>query len=479
MKEKKRIRKKLNPSNRNILISIYLFLGIFAGLIVYLIYFNIMDADNVINNKYNKRQDILADKVIRGSILSSDGEVLASTISDSEGEESRYYPYGNVFAHVVGYLNNGGYGLESSACYYMLTSNQNLKDQLTNGLSGEKNIGDNIVTTLDTGLQNEVYNALGTNRGSAIVIEPSTGKILAMVSKPDFDPNSLAADWNSITAEGSDSVLLNRATQGLYPPGSTFKIVTLLEYLRENPLTYEDYSYTCDGTFELGDRTINCIQSTAHGVEDTVLSFAHSCNCSFINMGLSLEIKKYMKTAEQLLFNSKLPVPMEYNESQFVLTDDSSEWDIAQTSFGQGKTLITPMHLALIGCAIANEGTLMKPYLLSSVESVDGDTIKTFSSEEYGELMTEEEADILGSDMSEVIKQSFSWLYTSTDYDVAAKSGTAQYGTNGYEHSLFISYSPVENPEIVVAVVIEGGEQRNTTAAEVAKNIYDYYYSNK
>ncbi len=475
----KKPRKKMNPSNKNILVATYLFFAVFIGMIGYLVYFNVVQADEVINSSYNKRQSIMAEKVVRGSILTSDGSVIAMTNVDEAGNESRYYPYNNLFAHVAGYINNGGYGLESSAAYYMLTSNENLFDQVTNDISGQKNAGDNVVTTLDMGLTQTAYDALGSNRGSVIVMEPSTGRILAMVSKPDFNPNTLAADWDAITAEGADSVLVNRATQGLYAPGSTFKLITLLEYIKENPDTYTDYSYTCDGTYELGDQTISCSHSTAHGTQDALMSLANSCNCSFINMGLTLNISKYQQTAKNMLFNSELPLSMEYNKSQFVLGTDASQWDIAQTSFGQGQTLITPIHLALIGSAIANDGTLMNPYLIDHIENVDGRNVKKFKTSEYGNLMSKDEAAIIQDGMGKVITTSFPWLYGNSAYTVAAKSGTAQYGTQGYENSLFVSYSPVENPEIVVAVVVEGGPQRNTTGAEIAKVIYDAYYASK
>lgn len=473
----KKTRKKRNPANRSILVSTYIFLGVFLGLIGYMIYFNVVKADEVINNSYNKRQSILAEKITRGSIISADGNVIATTITDEEGNDVRYYPYNNLFAHIIGYINNGGYGLEANAGYYMLTTNQNFFEQITNDLSGQKNQGDNVITTLDAGLQQAAYDALGSDRGAVIVTEPSTGKILAMVSKPDFNPNTLEAQWGEITGENGDSVLVNRATQGLYPPGSTFKIVTLLEYIRENPDSYKDYSYECTSSIEVAGKSISCSHQVAHGVQDTLMSFANSCNTSFINMGLSLNIGSYRKTAEDLLFNSELPLSMEYNKSQFVLDEQSSEWDIAQTAFGQGQTLITPMHLAMIGNAVANDGVLMVPYLMNKVESVNGVTIKSFKTEEYGSLMTQEEAAVLKENMAAVVTTSFDWLFDGETYQVAGKSGTAQYGTQGYEHSFFVSFSPVEEPEISVTVLIEGGDQRTQSGAEAAKKIYDYYYS--
>lgn len=475
------MKKKLEnrKNNKSIIVSTLIFVITFIAMAGYLIYFNLTQAESIINNSYNKRQGVLSRRTIRGSILSDDKTKLAVTNVDGDGNETRYYPYSGLFSHTIGYLNNGGYGLESLYGYYMLHSNQNFFEQIGNDLSGNRNTGDNVVTTLNVGLQKACYDALGSNRGAVIVMEPSTGKILAMVSKPDFDPNTLAANWSQITGEGSDSVLVNRATQGLYPPGSTFKLITMLEYLREHKNDYGQYHYICDGTYELGNNTINCVRTTAHGDVDLFSSLAVSCNCSFINIGLSLDLDRYKKTAEKMLFNKELPTNLEYNKSRFVLNGESSEWDIAQTSFGQGKTVITPFHLALITCTIANNGTLMEPYLVSSVESTNGMTVRKFKEEKYDTLITEKEASLLKKGMEQVVKDSFSWLFGGVEYTLAAKSGSAQYGTEGYEHSLYASFSPADNPEIAVVAVVEGGPQRNTTAAEVTKQIYDYYYSNK
>lgn len=475
------MKKKLEnrKNNKSIIVSTLIFVITFIAMAGYLIYFNLTQAESIINNSYNKRQGVLSRRTIRGSILSDDKTKLAVTNVDDDGNETRYYPYSGLFSHTIGYLNNGGYGLESLYGYYMLHSNQNFFEQIGNDLSGNRNTGDNVVTTLNVGLQKACYDALGSNRGAVIVMEPSTGKILAMVSKPDFEPNTLAANWSQITGEGSDSVLVNRATQGLYPPGSTFKLITMLEYLREHKNDYGQYHYICDGTYELGNNTINCVRTTAHGDVDLFSSLAVSCNCSFINIGLSLDLDRYKKTAEKMLFNKELPTNLEYNKSRFVLNGESSEWDIAQTSFGQGKTVITPFHLALITCTIANNGTLMKPYLVSSVESTNGMTVRKFKEEKYDTLITEKEASLLKKGMEQVVKDSFSWLFGGVEYTLAAKSGSAQYGTEGYEHSLYASFSPADNPEIAVVAVVEGGPQRNITAAEVTKQIYDYYYSNK
>ena len=222
----------------------------------YISYFNVVKSRDIISSPYNKRQDSYADRVIRGKILDRNGNVLAQTNVAEDGTETREYPYNNIFAHVVGYTAQGKSGLESVSNFELLTSNAFFVDKLKNEFQDKKNQGDNVVTTLDTNLQEAAYDALGSNKGAVVVMDPSTGKILAMVSKPDFDPNTVSQNWNELSTS-EDSVLLNRATQGQYAPGSTFKLVTTLEFMRENA-DFDSYSYNCTGSIESGDVTIHC-----------------------------------------------------------------------------------------------------------------------------------------------------------------------------------------------------------------------------
>ena len=466
----------MKKSNHSILVSTIIFFIIFMGMIVYLVFFNTVKSEKIINNPYNKRQNVLAKKVIRGSIYSSDKKILAYTKVNDDKSETRIYPYSNVFSHVVGYTGNGGLGLEKLSAYYMLQSDQNFFDKIGNDLSGNRNLGNNVITTLDATLQQKAYEALGNNRGAVVVMEVKTGRVLAMVSKPDFDPNTVSFEWSEIIKPGNDSILVNRATSGLYPPGSTFKLVTMLEFIRENE-NPEEYHFVCEGGYDVEGTRINCMQKNPHGSLDLTDSLARSCNSSFINIGLSLDVKSFKKTAQELLFNTNLPIGLEHNNSKFMLNEASSKWDIAQTSFGQGKTVITPFHLCLISCAIANSGVLMEPVFIDKIENCNGITVKNFIPKEYRKIMSKEETDYLKKGMEQVFYQSFYGLFADAGYTIALKSGTAQYGTKGYEHSLMTSFSPVDNPEIAVAVVVEGGPQKDRVSAEVAKAVYDLYYS--
>lgn len=386
-KEQKGKREK-SRKNHELAVITYLFIGLFALMTGYFIYFDAVLSPDVINNPYNARLDAFAERTIRGSILSSDGTVLAETKTASDGTQTRNYPYANLFAHVVGYSTRGNTGLEQLANYYLLTSSISPAEQLKNQVKDEKSPGDNVVTTLDLDLQRTAYDALGKYRGAAVVLEVSTGKILAMVSKPDFDPGTINENWDSLTNEGSTesgSVLYNRATQGLYAPGSTFKIVTLLEYMRENPDTYADFSFQCKGKVTEGNYTISCYNKKAHGSEDLTKAFAKSCNSAFATIGLSLDETSFKNTCEELLFNTDLPSPLTYSKSSFSLQPDATPAEQMMTAIGQGETLVSPLHMALIASAIAGDGLLMKPYLMDKVQSAGGAEVKTFDPEAYGD----------------------------------------------------------------------------------------------
>ena len=228
----KKEKKAKRARNREYAIVSYFFVGIFLSLIVYMIYFEVEKKDSVISSPYNTRQNQFEDRVVRGSILASTGETLAYTQVNGDGSETRIYPYENMFAHIVGYDANGKNGLESLANFQLMTSHDGYFNQVKNEMKEEKNLGDSVVTTLDVSLQKRAYEALGQNRGAVVALNPKTGAVLAMVSKPDFNPNTVAQDWEYLTGDASNSSLLNRATQGAYPPGSVFKIVTALSYLR-------------------------------------------------------------------------------------------------------------------------------------------------------------------------------------------------------------------------------------------------------
>lgn len=476
---RKHTKKDRNPntkSERNILILTYFFVALFAVMVVYFTLFLTVQKDEVINNPYNARLDSFSDRIVRGRILGNGYEVLAKTNVDEQGNETREYPYQSLFSHVVGYTGKGKTGLEAANNFYLLSSHVNLAEQVFHELSGQKSQGDDIVTTLDVALQQTAYDALGNRRGAVIAMEPDTGKILAMVSKPDFNPNSIAADWDSLVSEENQAgQLLNRATQGLYPPGSTFKIVTALEYMRENPETYQDFSYDCAGLLTEGEYKIRCYHGESHGMVDFTGSFANSCNGAFAKMGLSVDSGKFHQLALSLLFDASQPLSIPYTRSSFRMDTGADTWEILQTSIGQGETQMTPMHNLMLTSAIANGGILMNPYLVDHVESVAGQKVKKYMPSAYGTLMTAKEASALTDLMQQVVTVGTGSALRDASYTAAGKTGSAEFESGKETHAWFVGFAPVESPEIAVCVIVEESGSGGKVAAPIARKMMDEY----
>lgn len=477
MKEKNPQKEKRTNKNLEFSVIAYLFLFLFLGLMLYFVYFQAFKKESFINSPYNSLQDLFSEHVVRGQIISADGYVLAKTEVDEEGNETRVYPYSDQFAHVVGYAVNGKMGLENQANFSLLRSHAFFLEQIWKELQGEKNIGDNVVTTIDYDLQTTAYQALGSYDGAVIVMEPKTGKILAMVSLPAFDPNTIGEDWEEIT-NGTESVLFNRATQGQYAPGSVFKIFTTLEYYRENPFAYEEYSFRCDSEFTYEGQTIHCSGNIAHGEEDLRSSFANSCNSSYANISLELDQDSFQSLCNLLLFNQSLPIAFESNSSKFSISNDASSFLIMETGIGQGNTLVSPLHMLLITSAIANDGVLMTPYLIDHTENYTGVTVEENSPKEYKTLLSEEEAALLKDYMSAVVSEGTAGKLSGLSYEVYGKTGTAQVSdTTDQTNAWFVGYAHKEGyADIAIAVIVEDSGSGSAYAVPVAKKVFDAYF---
>ena len=456
----------------------YIFIAMFLGIMLYMVYFQVFRSEDFINSPYNRRQDSFAEHVIRGEIRSADGKTLARTVTDSSGNESREYPYGNLYAHVVGFSTHGKSGIESFMNFNLLRSHSFVGKRVINDLTDEKSQGDSVVTTLDSTLQNAAYQALGGYDGAVIVMEPATGRILAMVSKPDFNPNTIAADWDSIIAENAGNTsLLNRATQGLYPPGSTFKILTTLAYIRENP-DYAQYQYTCNGSYTQDDTTIHCYNHAVHGQQSLAESFANSCNASYANLGLTVDTESLRKVCDDMMFGTYLPISLESSQSSFVLDSADSDGMKIQTVIGQGETLVTPLNMLLIVSGIANDGVVMTPYLIDHTENDAGITVKQYKASTYKQIMTAEESNVLEDLMAQVVTDGTASRLSGQSYTAYGKTGSAEFSNNkGESHSWFVGYAHREDKEdIAVVVIAERGGAGSSVAVPAARQIFDAYY---
>ncbi len=451
---------------------------IFCAMSAYLCDYVVHNEQELINNSYNSRQVKLAKENTRGKIFDSKGNILAQTLTDSEGKEYRNYPYENLFSHAVGYSTKGKTGVESMANYYLINTSASIAQKVENDISGEKNPGNDVYTTLDYNLQEVAYRSMGIYKGAIIVSNVKTGEILAMVSKPDYDPNTVALKWDEFMADSESGTLINRVTQGIYPPGSTFKIITALEYIRENPTNYMDYRYNCNGSFRSDGIKINCFHGSVHGSENFLTSFAHSCNSSFANIGMTLNRDSFGATLNELSFNSKLPVEYNYTVSNLDVNNRTEDYDMAQISIGQGKTQITPLLLNMITNSIANKGVAMVPKVLDKAVSADGEVIKEWENEQYKQFMTESEASALTNLMESVVKEGTAKNgMAGANYSVAGKTGSAEFDSLKQDsHAWFTGFAPVDDPQISVTIIVESIGTGGDYAVPMAKRIFDAYF---
>ncbi len=474
--EEKTKKKKIRSYPILILSGFYILL--FTAMLVYISVYSYDNRQELMDNSYNTRQQILLNQNSRGRILSRDGEVLAYSEPDESGKDVRIYPYGRAFAHVVGYSTNGKAGIEALANYYLINTSIDLSEKVALDTRGQKYPGDYCITTLDVKLQEVAFDALSARKGAVVVTNPKTGEVLAMVSKPDFEPGTIKQDWDGLIADTSpDARLLNRATQGLYPPGSTFKIVTALAYIKEHPKDYNNYRFTCSGRFSFDGESISCYHGENHGSVDFVKSFAESCNSSFANIGLGVSRNVFSQTLDQLLFGKELPIDLLYSKSSASVSESTSTGNVMQLSIGQGATSVTPMHMNMITQAIANDGQLMKPYFVSSIKSEDGKTVKTYSESVYKRLMTADQAKILQSMMKEVVEQGTAKKLKGLSYTAAGKTGSAEFTNSTTDsHAWFTGFAPAEDPEVCVTIIVENAGSGGSFAVPIAKRIFDAYF---
>lgn len=465
---------KKQEANKEYNVVTYLFMGIFCAMILYMVYFLAIKSDDFINNEYNGLHVLFEEDVEKGDIITSDGYVIAETVVNDDGVSSRNYPYGAMFAHLTGYSSNIRTGLEKQLNFTLLRSNTFFVEQLMCELTNEKKMGDNVTTTIRYDLQEAAYKALGNRDGAVIAIEPSTGKILAMVSKPTYNPNTIEQDWEGLQ-EGS--ALYNRATQGQYTPGSVFKMMTLLAYIESNPDTYQDYSYECTGEITINNKTIHCASNRAHGTVDLKTSFSKSCNASFANMMQNIDEEVFQKLCDSMLFNQDMPIAFESSMSSFAIAEGDENALKMDTAIGQGKTLVSPLHMAMLASAVCNDGMAMRPQLIEKVENYQGVTVETTKPKTYKSLFSDVQVSLLSEYMRETVETGTASRLNKEAYTAYGKTGTAQTTNDLHKtNAWFVGYAEHEGKEIAIAVVVEDSGSGSTYAVPIAEKVFDLYF---
>jgi peptidoglycan glycosyltransferase len=443
----------------------YTYLSLFALVCLYLLYFNLFEARVIYSNSYNRRLRESSNNIIRGSVLDKNGEVLVKSTKYKSGIK-RTYVYPRYFSHIIGYssANYGSSGLEALYNKELMSSGDTMED-LRSKINDYYIKGNNIILTLDRSLQVYAADQLRGKKGAIVVLRPDTGEILAMVSKPDFDPSGIQNNWESLIND-KNSPLVNRASEGLYPPGSIFKLIVTSSILKNS---LQGNEVECTGEVNVDGYTIKDSEGEAHGKITLADALKHSCNSYFIRQGLLLGNSNLYSEATRFRFNKKIQTDIKITGSVFPGKNDNRS--IAQQSIGQGEVLMTPLHAAMMAASIANKGIMMQPYIVSNITNSENKIIKEFKPKQISQVMDENTANTIKDMMVEVVKSGTGTRAKVSKVTVAGKTGTAEVSGGLKSHAWFVGFAPADSPEVAIAVLIENGGSGGSTAAPIASKV--------
>ncbi|MCM8710163.1 penicillin-binding transpeptidase domain-containing protein [Clostridium sp. SYSU_GA19001] len=455
------------------------FLLCFVVIMSYIAYFILYKADAVAKSPYNRRLLVIRNEVLRGTIYDRNMTALTKSERVNAETQKRVYTAGEVFAHALGYIDEK-YGLTGLERKYdaelMGLGGIDLSSLIKSKDKKEERVGKSIKTTLDSDVQKLAYELLGIERGAVVALNPKTGEILAMVSKPSFDPNNLSRNWEKLQKSESQFPLLNRATAGLYPPGSVFKIITAVSGL-ENIQGLKDRKFKDEGKLVFNaNESLSNYNGTAYGNISLDKAIYKSSNVYFGSLGIELGNDKLKATAEKFFFNKDIPANgITIENSRFPTYKSNEKGNIAQSAIGQAGVLVTPMEMVLTAGTIANDGVMMKPSIVSQILDDKGKVVKDIKPESIGNIISKENAAIIKEAMREVVTSGTGKAAAISGISVAGKTGTADHddipGIDEVPHSWFIGFAPYENPQVAVAVIVEEGGTGGKAAATIAGKI--------
>lgn len=467
----------------------------FVALMVSTTWIQFFQADQLNADNRNVRKIYAEYGTARGPIVVGGEAVASSTPVDDEFGYQRQYANGPLYAPLTGYFSlvSGTSRIEDAANEYLNGQADALwVDRLQNLLTGVDPQGSSVELTIDPAAQQAAWDALGDRRGAVVALEPSTGRILAMVSKPSFDPNALAThdtqaanDRYEELLNAEDDPLLSRATHWTYPPGSTFKLVTAaaaIESGRYDAGTVVDApeTYTPPGT----DRAIPNYGGTAcspTGEQTLTDALRISCNTAFARLGVELGNEALAEQAAAFGFNEQLEVPFRTYASTFPDPTDPGFADafVALSALGQWEVTATPLQVAMIASAIANDGELMAPYSVDRVRDPQLEVVREGSPRRLSQAVSASTAEQLTQMMVRVVEDGSGTAAQVPGLSVAGKTGTAQWQDGRDPHAWFTAFAPAEDPQVAVAVVVEEGGDAGSeatggrVAAPVAKAVIE------
>lgn len=465
--------------------------AMFAALFVSSTIIQYFQAGNLADDSRNARTVYASYDVERGPILVDGQPIALSVPTTDEFKYQRTYTNGPLYSAVTGYytLGQGSSQIEQAMNDYLSgTSDSQFLDYLNRLVSGQNPQGASVELTIDPVVQQAAYDALGDQEGAVIAIEPATGRILAMVSKPDYDPNQLAVHDTDQVIDTYDALLaapgdplINATINTLNPPGSTFKIVTTAAALQNAGLPV-DHTEPNLARLPLpgSDSTVsNAGGGTCGGGDSTTIAtaFVLSCNIPMAELGMEIGEAALGDMAKAFGFGTELSVPMDVSPSEYPRGLDDAQ--LALSAFGQGSDTATPIQIAMLSAAVANGGTLMTPTLVDEIRAPDLSVLQSFGAKEFGTPLTSITASTLSDLMVEAVDAGAATNARIDGVSVAGKTGTAENGEGDPYTLWFTGFAPADNPRVAVAVVVENGGglgqtgSGNEVAAPIAKRVLE------
>lgn len=462
------------------------FLVVFAVILADVTYWQVIDASSMVSRPDNPRLRLEAATVRRGLIYDRKGVLLAGRTIDAQGFVHRYYTDPSL-SQVIGY-DSPRYGhseLEQTYDAYLTGQIAGTSwSTVLNRWEHKPVVGNNLTLSIDDHLQQQVNALLPNSPSSAIVADPRSGEILAMVSHPGFDANQVnnPSYWQSLLSPSANSPLINRAVNGYYPPGSTFKIITLSAALDSGIMSL---STSFNGAAALGPLnvdgyvypdTINNLNDCGGRVVSPPITLEEALVCSdnivFAQVGLALGASRFLDYAHAFGLDNVPPFDIPVSESRVRTPGETfNRIQLSSSAFGQGGLHLTPLQMLMADEAIADNGSIPRPVLVKKVTAPDGSAVKTAAEGTLYQPITATAAEQVRQAMIQVVAQGSGVLAQIPGVTIAGKTGTAETGTGGLPHAWFICFAPADHPRVAVVVMVEQGGEGATVAAPIAKQI--------
>lgn len=470
----------MNNLQKNIKNVMIVFLLLFIALISYISYSTLFKNQIALDSVYNKRNQAEKNRVLRGTIYDRDMNPLTTGEKTGEFSQTRKYVGGVAFSHVVGYndAKYGASGIEKKFDKELSGQSVNSIKDMFSSKKDENKVGNHVVTTLNSKLQQRAFEVLGNRKGSIVALNPKTGEVLAMVSKPSFDANTIQEDFEKLSQQ-EDTPFLNRAVSGLYPPGSTFKVITAISAL-ENMSDITNRTFNDEGKISFNESEyLENYKGYAYGSIGLRTAFLKSSNVVFGTLAMELGNDNLKGTSEKFFFNKDIPSEtLTIDNSIFPKYKSDEVGNIAQSGIGQSGVLASPIEMALVASTIANNGVMMEPNVVKEIISPEGKVVKNYEQKEAATVTTPENAALLKEYMKAVVNEGTGQAANLWKVQVSGKTGTADHDSGDKEpHTWFIGFAGYDDPEIAFAIIAEEGGNDSFNASAMAKELMKSYFN--